>query len=98
MTPAQWALAEYMSDISEDNYCAGWLIDLEHTLWDAVMAGPSRFGMGDITAENIAELRRLSNDAGGWIVYVSGKGETFVPMAEWLEIHSGARTPQGDDR
>jgi hypothetical protein len=39
LTPAQLELAEYMSDLSEEAYCAGWMRDLEYALWDAAYGG-----------------------------------------------------------
>ncbi len=72
------ALEEAMSWISERDYCAGWLTGLGATLWNALQNGPTRFGMGDITAEDIARLRALSEKAGGWWRY-----DEFVPIAEW---------------
>ena len=36
---ARDALLRIMRDISEDCWCAGWLTDLEFTLWNAVTTG-----------------------------------------------------------
>lgn len=77
------ALEAYMSDISEECYCAGWLHGLEEALWGFVQNGPGQWGQGDVTAENIAELKRLSDAAGGWWEWVEDVGCLFVSMRMW---------------
>jgi hypothetical protein len=37
LTPDQRALARYMSDLSEEAYCAGWMSGLEYALWDGLI-------------------------------------------------------------
>lgn len=83
-----------MRDISEDCYCAGWLSDLEITLWSAVLHGPRRFGMGEITEGDIAELKRLSEKAGGWWTWqgeAADSGEEFVTLDEWTVTDAGVK-------
>ena len=80
-------LGEAMSEISEEYYCAGWLIGLEFSLWEMIAGGPRRFGMGDVTDAEIANLRRLADAAGGWCVWRDDHGgESFAPLAEWAEM------------
>lgn len=82
-------LAELMSEISEDCWCAGWLSGLEFDLWEMVQGGPRRFGMGEVSEEDVQRLRVLSNECGGWIVWNMDKGDTsFVPLAEWEAIYA----------
>ncbi len=83
---AEWELAELMGDISEDCYCAGWMMGLEHALWAMVLGGPREYGMGEVTEEQVARLKQLSDACGGWIVWSEGDGETFVPLEEWEQI------------
>ena len=40
LTPDQRALAEYMSELSEQAIHAGWIQNLEHALWRARTEGP----------------------------------------------------------
>jgi hypothetical protein len=80
-------LADYMSDLSERSYCAGWMMGLEYVLWNAVVAGPRKYGFMEITGEHIAKLKALSDSCGGWIIFDDEKGETFVPLNEWLRIY-----------
>jgi len=94
---AQRELQETMSDISEDCYCAGWLIGLEYALWGAMQDGNLRFGLGEIDVEKLRRCGQLAQELGGWIVWVDDHdlpgtrsqewGNRFVPMAEWLEMY-----------
>jgi hypothetical protein len=83
LTPDQRALAEYMSELSEQAICAGWIGNLEHALWRARIEGPFVYSRLVMTDEHIAKLTELSERCGGWIVYEPRKEETFVPMEKW---------------
>lgn len=80
-------LAELMSDISEDHYCAGWLISLEYTLWEAVIDNKREFGFSDIPAYNLYLLATYADKFGGWVVWDAAKGHKFVPMDAWLKMY-----------
>ena len=77
-------LCVLMRRLSEDYYCAGWLVGLEDHLWAMVQGGDRHFGVGEVTVEEVARLRELSERAGGWWAWRVGEGARFVPMAEWL--------------
>ena len=62
---AKRLLRQLMEDISEDHYCAGWMMNLELNLWRMVEGGPRGYGMGDVSEEQVEQLRQLSKDAGG---------------------------------
>lgn len=79
-------LHDLMSKISEDYYFAGWLNDLEFSLWSMIRGGDRRFGFGEVTDGEVAELKRLHEKTGGWWRYEERVGEVFVPTAEWIEI------------
>jgi hypothetical protein len=72
----QRALADYMSELSEDAYCAGWMSGLEYALWRVVIEGPRRYGFLDIDAAHIEHLRKLSQQCRGWIVFDDQTEET----------------------
>jgi hypothetical protein len=72
-----------MSDISEEYYCAGWLIGLEEILWSMVVGNRREFGMGVVTEDEVSQLKQLSDQAGGWWHYVEGDGETFITLQDW---------------
>src|SRR4051794_36791517 len=83
LEPEAHELAQYMSDLSEDAWYAGWTDGLEFALWDAVINGPREYGRLAIMNEHIEQLRQLANAAGGWIVFDDDEEETFIPMEEW---------------
>lgn len=75
-------LEHRMRDISEDTWCAGWLVDLEYVLWEWLGRQEDEIEMGRSTLTRLEreELLRLAERAGGWWTY-----DRFVPMAEWLK-------------
>jgi hypothetical protein len=95
----QRALYQLMSDISEDCYCAGWMTGNEYTLWEMVtdQAAERRYGMGEVEAQSIEDMRTISAEVGGWIRWrdddedkelpVEDWGPVFTPMAEWLPMY-----------
>ena len=87
MKPEEKRLADYMSNLSEQAYYAGWMVGLENVLWNAVVDGPRKYGRLEITGEHIAKLKELSDACGGWIIFDDEKGETFVPLDEWLRLY-----------
>jgi len=86
LTLAQTELAELMSEISEDHYCAGWLSDLEYSLWSIVTgARANMFGFGPVEWWKMRRLKALSSATGGWIErHRDAEHETFVPLDAWL--------------
>ena len=89
MNPSAQALTDYMSELSETAYSAGWMEGLEFALWRAVTEGPRHFGRLDITADHISKLRTLSDSCGGWIVFDDKTEETFIGLEEWRRLYSG---------
>jgi hypothetical protein len=85
LEPKARELADYMSGLSEEAYCAAWMDGLEFELWEAVVNGPRSYGRLQITLDHIAELRRLSEGAGGWVVFDETEEESLLPMEEWTE-------------
>jgi hypothetical protein len=62
------ALATYMSDLSEEFWCAGWMRDLEFMLW-SVIEGEEADASLTLTRDQLATLKSLSNACKGWIVF-----------------------------
>ena len=84
-------LRQLMSDISEDCWCAGWLIGTEFALWQFVLDGPGDWGQDSVSQAQIDELKRLSELVGGWFYWDDDPDHfdaTFIPMAEWLVMHN----------
>jgi hypothetical protein len=82
---AQLGLLALMTGISEEYYCAGWMMGLEFDLWRARETGPLDYGRGMVTTRQCDLLRLLSEEAGGWWVFDMERGSVFLPLAEWLE-------------
>lgn len=87
MSHEEKALADYMSNLSEQSYCAGWMDGLEYVLWSAVVNGPREYGFLEITDQHVARLKELSKACGGWIIFDDERGETFVPIDAWLRLY-----------
>ncbi len=92
MQPAALELEQYMSELSEEAYCAGWMTGLEYALWNAVINGPRDYGRLPITDAHISKLKELSNRCGGWIVFDDETEETFIPLQEWQQKYEAARS------
>lgn len=69
---AKELLLHKMEVWSEQYYAAGWLIDLEHILWE--QGEPWR---------HIAEVA-----GGMWTWGLDRDNRWFMPMDEWLEVHA----------
>lgn len=90
LTPKQKELADLMSDISEDWWCAGWMQNLEYSLWELVCTRKTELGRHMLYGSQLNDLIRLSGEIGGWIYFdLDGlQAETFVPMDDWLEMYN----------
>jgi hypothetical protein len=91
LTPAQRALADYMSELSEEAYYAGWMNGLEFALWEAMLSGHSDYGPVTLTLSETPreKLRQLAEACGGWIIFDDATEETFLPATDWT-AHYGA--------
>ena len=90
-------LYDLMSEISEDCWCAGWLIGNEFALWSAIQRGDLKYGPELIEKADLDRCAELSRLINGWIVWLDDEhglppaewGPYFVSMPEWLDIYSG---------
>jgi hypothetical protein len=85
LSPDARALATYMSDLSEEFWCAGWMRDLEFMLWSVIEGGEADASL-TLTRDQLATLKSLSNACKGWIVFRRDTQETFVSMPEWMQL------------
>lgn len=85
LTWKQEALYRLMSDISEDCWCAGWLIGNEYTLWEMVAdpAAERRYGQGQVSERDIQAMREISAEIGGWVRWHDDHDEPDFPSSEW---------------
>jgi hypothetical protein len=87
MTTDVAALRDYMSELSEQAWHAGWMTDLEYALWSAINAGPRRYGQLELSTHHLERLRVLSNACGGWVRFDDMAGEeVFVPLGTWKDL------------
>jgi ribosomal protein S18 acetylase RimI-like enzyme len=101
LTLAQSELAELMSDISEDQYCAGWLTGLEYDLWALLQSSDAeRVGAFSSThPRDIRRLRELSAVTNGWIVWADHADPDLqhMPLEQW-EAHYSAYVLRHNDK
>lgn len=83
LTEKQQELYDLMSDISEDCYCAGWMMGNEYAIWGALTDGDRRYGMSEMDAGQLEKCRILSDELGGWIVWVDDEQDPDLPVEEW---------------
>ncbi len=83
LTFGEQSLANFMSEISERCYSAGWMEDLEYVLWDAVINGEKPYGHGKVTNQDIQILKLLSDYCKGWIYFDEQKEETVIDFKSW---------------
>jgi hypothetical protein len=96
LTNDQRQLADFMSDLSEEAYCAGWMEGLEYALWEAVIGLRRDYGRLDVTEEQRARLHELSDSCQGWIVFDNDKEETWLALDEWEGRYSAWRSAQSN--
>lgn len=85
-------LANFMSELSEDCFHAGWLDGWEYVLWNSLvnsLEGGYPLGKDCISKRDHSRLWRLKEACGGWIIWVEDHGRRFVPIEVW-EKHLAA--------
>ena len=86
MSPEAKALMDYMSELSERAYCAGWMQGLEYALWQALLKGRLKYGHLQITQKHVGKLKELSERCEGWIVWDETGEEQWVPIGRWQKM------------
>jgi hypothetical protein len=76
-------LYSLMSDISEEHWCAGWMSGNEESLWAAMNDGSRDYGMGEIADVDIAALKRLHEQCGGWWYWHDDQNEPGLHHSHW---------------
>jgi len=85
-------LKKYMSDLSEEACCAGWMEGLEYALWKAVIEGPQEYGRLSITNEHIQDLKDLSKACSGWIYFDDKTEESWIALDKWEMLYKNNKS------
>ena len=82
-------LSSKIWEISEAGYCAGWTDNIEFFLWQAVLNGSETdFGVKTISEQEIAHLRTLAEQSGGWWYWSDAENKAvFTTLDKWQEIY-----------
>jgi len=67
-------LLRIMRDLSEEYYGSGWMIGLEHYLWNLALRQDTTEGQ---------MLLYCAEASGGWWVWDDTVGHLFIPLAAW---------------
>ncbi|WP_420400946.1 hypothetical protein [Flagellimonas sp.] len=92
LSTTQRLLAEFMSELSEEAYSAGWMMGLEFALWKAANGHLKQYGRLIFDDKIIERLNLLSSEAEGWIFFDDEQEETFVTLDEWKEMIKSRKT------
>jgi hypothetical protein len=87
LTAPERALAEYMSEVSEEAYCAAWYCGLEYYLWEGVLGRRRAFGRTTISQKKRQKFKELSEKCEGWIIFDMKLGEIWVSFESWQRMY-----------
>jgi hypothetical protein len=82
---ASVGLLALMTGMSEEFWCAGWMMGMEYSLWRVTVGQP--FGQGIITERQATLLRLLSEECDGWWMWVDDDGPAFIRTEQWLILN-----------
>ena len=85
LTIKQRRLAEFMSELSEKCYAAGWLRNLEYVLWNTLLNGERKLGQDFISKTDIVQLNEFSEDSNCWIYFDDDTEETAIDLFTWKQ-------------
>lgn len=92
------ALERHMSAISEKHYCAGWLSNLEYSLWKIWDAPNKEFGFESVSEEDCQALKSLHEMCDGWWFWCdSTKRCEFVTTSDWEQMYKEFEEKNGTD-
>ena len=92
-------VCDTLADLSEEQYCAGWLTGVEHDVWDQIQS-QTEDGTFHLDPETIAELRSYAAAIGGWVAYAYEPTwcPVFVPATEWETRHAAWNVAMAEER
>jgi hypothetical protein len=99
LTAPQQALAEFMTELSEQAFYTTWMDGLEFSLWEVQLGQLTQHGLLTDTSEAQTRLSSLSEACEGWIVFDDVHEETWIPIDDWRRryaTHCGVALDPGD--
>lgn len=83
------ALIDFISQISETQYCAGWMSGVEFDLWAIINKEKSIRWTWELNETEIETLKYFSKKINGWVRFPEeGKSPMFIPMELWKDIYN----------
>ena len=81
-------LAKLMVELCEEHYSTEWMQMTAYWLWEELTEQDRITQTANkITQEEIAQLQKLSQDCGGWVMEdETNEGLVFVTLDEWKKI------------
>lgn len=89
--PASQLLAAQISRISERISCQAWLCDIEFNLWTVLknLNLIRGYGFEEVTDAEFAALKRLKEQANGWIYWdIYDRAFKFVSFSDWEKVYA----------
>ena len=87
-------LENYMCELSEKYFYAGWILDLERILWKEISSDTNNEkSLGKLTYSEAFILKKFSEEAEGWFYWPDHvkDGPVFVTKNEWKQIYEQSR-------
>lgn len=85
----QRLLLNYISELSEEYYCAGWLDSIEFQLWDLLQQNYEDiikvdFWRKRVDKEELQDMRFLAQTTNCWAIWDEEKEEMTIPLDQWI--------------
>lgn len=82
-------LANTLSDISEQCWCAGWLRDCEYVFYRAMQQGGMKDEDENVSASQATVLKWLSDTCAGWMHWPDGvNAPTYITISDWKPLYA----------
>ena len=88
---AAFALQNMMGALSEENWTAAWLHDLEYRLWEEVVGERAKAGF-EATPRQREILKLLAEESGGWWFCNEDCGRQFIETDAWAAKYAAWKT------
>lgn len=87
----QRLLLNYISEISEEYFCAGWQDSIEFLLWDLFQQDYKDIKEHEfwrkIDQQELEDMRFLAEATNCWAIWDEEKEEMTIPLDQWIPIY-----------